>query len=1502
MRKKRFFAFCLACLMLLSGNTGLFNTIIRAADIKITLSYINSDIGSDTISTVIQGRSAKIKVDRPSVAIESAGGLTIVRTDSTMSEDDIKKFVAIEDENNTRTKVVTVSESMPITTGEATFSIRGNYYAQLSSGTSYESATGGSNTFAGFELSQPLDVYEYSEATLTCISEETALNAARFSFAVGTGGSKNAFSEFDGAQAIAQTRVKNSKDLKVILSKSGKQITVTLHPQQVYEEYDKTDPDNVQVIGNNNYVKENTKFKLTLAAPESNSLILKVLTPEQATLNIANEIQRQTGEPQVIDGATVQPPYLRLAKGDAINYIQQPFSLQNSISQYGADFFMEWQWISDDATTTSVPIGTSGASYLQVVGDDPHGGVVEPNNSNPNGWQTVTLNREYGDVTGRLQALVKYKKTATQPQPDLYRAALLPITIHGTGDPASLTRTKQWLSKTQPDGTNQLTEEQFVGDDMAMPKTFYMDVYDGHLDGIAPPTNPFKYQLTLKMGKGNAASQYAIVELVSGNDKSVSMQTNIDGKLSDYAFGGQIVNPKKDSPTVEGSADLIFTALPTGEEMQRLTLKITFYVKGNKGVVPALVQPEQFSMIINDSSPSDDATLKSMTLKGKLKDAMFFAWKEIDYGFASDKTTYDINLTNDYECITLNPTRNDPNADKNITIKVVTAGGEPEYQAITSGSTSAEIPLEENVPIKVDVTVKAENLVTKTYTLNIMRMPPSADSTLKSLTLYDEKGTEVFNGIKPNVFKYDVEIPFKVQKARVAYVPNHEKATAEFAPELVENGLFTKKEWLAVAEEAKKSQSGREMTLTVTMAPENKNPNDQSIYTFNIIRTPPSDVNTLAELTVMDNKNTVIPYTPAFHPEMDTEDYYELRIPYSTGKIRVQAKPTDSGATVLLKGKGVGGLLGGDEQELGANTPSKPFEVSPYDESIPDDYYEMVLEVWPESVPVDSVPKDSNEYRNKVMKYPIHVYRDPPSKDATLKSLVIADQDSKEIIYDFDSEVTRYTIDVPYEVQKVKFTPTAAYDNVSKIMINNRKVKNGETSSLFPLNSDTSINTEFTITVTPEDTSAPSKVYTVIFKQKPPNSDARLIKLEVGNATDFAPIFMPSKTAYTAKVAAGAEGVTVTATANDPNAKIKIDGKPVESGKASELIRILEVKQKVQVVVTAQDGKTQMTYTITFTNENYIEKTNNADLKRLEVQYGAMRPEKFKASVTEYEVSVDEETYSVELLPKTADQYATMKVFSGTKEIGDYRGNYASSIQDGENEFTIEVTSSDGTKKKDYVVTVYRGDEDKMGNLKPITTDDIDFELEDDLILIDISKYSRVGRDVFEKLKEYPEKTIIFQGNDYSLQFNGKDLDEIIPHVEYFDFGMSFDSPLADEIMDEIDSHGHNDEARIVLIYFKYHGDLPAPATLTMSLGRHYRNEKMYWYYYNEDYQRMDYYGSFNTNSRGTFSVTLDHMSTYAASDMKLSGAENRTQGQTDVNLSSKSEQQKINPATGRRQ
>lgn len=93
--------------------------------------------------------------------------------------------------------------------------------------------------------------------------------------------------------------------------------------------------------------------------------------------------------------------------------------------------------------------------------------------------------------------------------------------------------------------------------------------------------------------------------------------------------------------------------------------------------------------------------------------------------------------------------------------------------------------------------------------------------------------------------------------------------------------------------------------------------------------------------------------------------------------------------------------------------------------------------------------------------------------------------------------------------------------------------------------------------------------------------------------------------------------------------------------------------------------------------------------------------------------------------------------------------------EDGENPITVEVTSPDKKVKKIYTVNIYRNEEDKQKNLKPLEAEDIDFENSDDVIRVMIEEYPRVSASVFNELKNYPNKIIIFQGNDYSLEFKG---------------------------------------------------------------------------------------------------------------------------------------------------
>ena len=133
--------------------------------------------------------------------------------------------------------------------------------------------------------------------------------------------------------------------------------------------------------------------------------------------------------------------------------------------------------------------------------------------------------------------------------------------------------------------------------------------------------------------------------------------------------------------------------------------------------------------------------------------------------------------------------------------------------------------------------------------------------------------------------------------------------------------------------------------------------------------------------------------------------------------------------------------------------------------------------------------------------------------------------------------------------------------------------------------------------------------------------------------------------------------------------------------------------------------------------------------------------------------------------------------YGGTRSIGDYNGNYSASGQDGENQFSIVVTSSAGeTYTKTYNISVFRNDEENMKNLTPLDVEDIDFENSGDVILIAIDEYPRVNANVFAELKKYPEKTIIFQGNDYSIEFKASDLTRVVPQQEIFDFRMFFTS------------------------------------------------------------------------------------------------------------------------------
>lgn len=824
-----------------------------------------------------------------------------------------------------------------------------------------------------------------------------------------------------------------------------------------------------------------------------------------------------------------------------------------------------------------------------------------------------------------------------------------------------------------------------------------------------------------------------------------------------------------------------------------------------------------------------------------------------------------------------------------------------------------------------------------TYTLNVYRNNASNVSTLNGLGIYpyaeenDSKDNETpennyIKNFDPDTLSYDIIVPYStdVLKFRWEKGYNWQKDPELLPPFKLETmGRFDTDPCKLKNIKRLFQDSGNlddegalvvEMEVVSELGDVTGNKEGHStIYTIHIFRESPNHDATLAALSVYDKDKNEQRIIPTFNPSNRT---YSAEVDFSVEQILLSIDPTykkPGNIQVYFRTEEPGNLLldmreGKDVThfpdkgpltfDIGTNeyTPKIPYfpvdltrpegqqYILDYTQTLPIGYEQFIIKVTPECEEAGG-----SDGRDHTQTYNLQIRRKEPSHEARLQSLQLKDQSNGPIkTFAFHQDEFNYSLTVPYETTGISFTPTVLEPHAKFVIVDGVEHKEGSTaysglesgatSKVFQLPEQHGVDRTYTVIVTAQD-GVTQRRYNVTVRRAPPSSDAWLKALTTDHTENFKPLFVPKNMDYTAEVKMGEPGVTITATANHPAATIKIDGMVVESGVASDLISLLDVKQTVTIEVTAQDGVTKKYYHIEFTNMNLVELTNNADLKNLTVNYGLMTP-KFQAAVTEYEVTVKEDTWSVDIIPRLSDDLASIRVLNGTRELGDYRGNYALALVDGENNVTVEVTSPDKTVVKNYDITVYRNDEEKLKNLEPLESEDINWENTTNPILVKIEEYPRVGASVFNTIREeYPEKSIIFQGNDYSIRFDGKNLNRVIPQREIFDFRMTFDSPDEDAIYDLIEEREANDDILddVVLCYFDYHGSLPGPATFNLSLGRKYSNETLYWHYYNQERDRIDYYGSLKSNSKGTVAVSIDHFSTYVVSPThRIAGSEDK--------------------------
>ena len=316
------------------------------------------------------------------------------------------------------------------------------------------------------------------------------------------------------------------------------------------------------------------------------------------------------------------------------------------------------------------------------------------------------------------------------------------------------------------------------------------------------------------------------------------------------------------------------------------------------------------------------------------------------------------------------------------------------------------------------------------------------------------------------------------------------------------------------------------------------------------------------------------------------------------------------------------------------------------------------------------------------MSYAVIVSR-AESTNADLVTLTLADIDDNNIPLPNPTAgvaLVEYTVEVSHTIGIVKVTPTLDHDQ-AMMTIGGNAATSGEATDVTLGAAGT--ETEITIVVTAQDGTT-MKTYEVTVNRALGN-DATLSSLAISEGM-LDPSFDSGTTDYTVAVANNVETITVTPTANDPNAmNITVNGDDVASGAQSGEIALTEGgSNTITVVVTAQDGLIVETYTVVVSRAP----SSDATLSSLLISEGMLDPS-FDSGTTDYTVAVANSTTTITVTPTVNHSHATIAM-----KVNDMAFTTLSDpialIEGGDTAIAVVVTAQDGVTITTYTVVVAR--------------------------------------------------------------------------------------------------------------------------------------------------------------------------------------------------------------------
>ncbi len=297
--------------------------------------------------------------------------------------------------------------------------------------------------------------------------------------------------------------------------------------------------------------------------------------------------------------------------------------------------------------------------------------------------------------------------------------------------------------------------------------------------------------------------------------------------------------------------------------------------------------------------------------------------------------------------------------------------------------------------------------------------------------------------------------------------------------------------------------------------------------------------------------------------------------------------------------------------------------------------------------------------------------------DATLSNLVLS---QGTLTPGFASGTTSYTASVGNAVTSLTVTPTVTDANAT-VTVNTVPVTSGNASGAINLNVGSNV---ITVVVTAEDGTT-TETYTVdVTRAAPASTVATLSGLVLSQGT-LDPVFASGTTSYTASVGNAVTSLTVTPTVTDANATVTVNGNTVTSGNASGAINLTVGDNTLTIIVTAQNGTTTETYTVTVNRA--APAATDATLANLVLSQGTLDPV-FASGTTSYTASVGNAVTSLTVTPTVTDANATVTVNTVPVTSGNASG--AINLNVGSNVITVVVTAEDGTTTETYTVDVTR--------------------------------------------------------------------------------------------------------------------------------------------------------------------------------------------------------------------